>query len=62
MNDTQLETLDQVRQFLEGTETVGFQIESRKARYRWLQMPRLSVNIWSIAIFPWKMRNFPRFD
>jgi len=37
MNDTQLETLDQVRQFLEGTETVSFQIESKKARYRWLQ-------------------------
>ncbi len=31
MNDTQLETLDQVRQFLEGTETVSFQIESKNA-------------------------------
>ena len=37
MNDTQLETLDQVRQFLEGTETILFQIESKNARYRWLQ-------------------------
>jgi len=37
MNDPQLETLDQVRQFLEATETVSFQIESKKARYRWLQ-------------------------
>ena len=37
MNDTQLETLVQVRQFLEGTETVSFQIESKNARYRWLQ-------------------------
>jgi hypothetical protein len=37
MNDTQLETLDQVRQFLEGTEAVSFQIDSKKARYRWLQ-------------------------
>ena len=37
MNGTQLETLDQVRQFLEGTETVSFQIESKHARYRWLQ-------------------------
>ena len=37
MNDTQLETLDQVRQFLEGTETISFQIESKNARYRWLQ-------------------------
>jgi hypothetical protein len=37
MNDTQLETLDQIRQFLEGTETVSFQIESKDLRYRWLQ-------------------------
>jgi len=37
MNDTQLETLDQVRQFLEGTKAVSFQIESKDARYRWLQ-------------------------
>jgi transposase InsO family protein len=37
MNDTQLETLDQVRQFLEGAETVSFQIESKHTRYRWLQ-------------------------
>jgi transposase InsO family protein len=37
MNDIQLETLDQVRQFLEGTEAISFQIESKKARYRWLQ-------------------------
>ena len=31
MNDTQLETLNQVRQFLESTETVNFQIESKNA-------------------------------
>ena len=37
MNDTQLETLDQVRQFLEGTEAIRFQIESKDARYRWIQ-------------------------
>jgi hypothetical protein len=37
MNDTQLETLDQIRQFLEGTEAISFQIESKDARYRWIQ-------------------------
>jgi len=37
MNDTKLETLDQVRQFLEGTEAISFQIESKDARYRWIQ-------------------------
>src|SRR5450759_1582422 len=36
MNDTQLETLDQVRQFLEGSEAISFQIESKDARYHWL--------------------------
>ena len=37
MNDTQLETLDQVRQFLEGTEAISFQMESKDVRYRWIQ-------------------------
>ena len=37
MNDTQLETFDQVRQFLEGTEVIHFQIESKDTRYRWIQ-------------------------
>ncbi len=37
MNDTQLDTLDQVRQFLEGSEAISFQIESKDARYRWIQ-------------------------
>ncbi|MDD5265634.1 MAG: hypothetical protein PHO08_00715 [Methylococcales bacterium] len=37
MNDTQLETLDEARQFLEATEAVSFQIESKNTRYRWLQ-------------------------
>jgi hypothetical protein len=29
MNDTQLETLDQVQQFLDGTEAISFQIKSK---------------------------------
>ena len=37
MNDTKLETLEQVQQFLEGTVTVSFQIESKDARYRWIK-------------------------
>jgi hypothetical protein len=38
MNDTQLETLDQVRLFMEeGTEAVSFRIESKDMCYRWLQ-------------------------
>ena len=37
MNDAQLQTLDQVRHFLEGAEAISFQIDSKDARYRWLQ-------------------------
>jgi transposase InsO family protein len=37
MNDTQIETLEQVRHFLEGTEAVCFEIESKETRYRWTQ-------------------------
>ena len=37
MNDTQLETLDQVRQVLEGTEAISFQIINKETRYRWIQ-------------------------
>ncbi len=37
MNDTQIETLEQVRRFLEGTEAVCFEIESKETRYRWTQ-------------------------
>jgi hypothetical protein len=44
MNDTQLETLDQIRQFLEGTEAISFQIESKDARYRWIQNLRKHSN------------------
>ena len=35
MNDAQLETLAQIRQFLEGTEAISFQIENKETRYRW---------------------------
>ncbi len=37
MNGAQLETLDQIQQFLEGTEAISFQIEGKDAYYRWLQ-------------------------
>ena len=37
MNDTHIETLQQVRRFLEGTEAIRFEIESKEMRYRWTQ-------------------------
>ena len=37
MNDTHIETLEQVRGFLEGTEAVCFEIESKEMRYRWTE-------------------------
>jgi len=36
MNDTQLETLGQIKHFLEGTEAVSFQMENKDVRYRWI--------------------------
>ena len=36
MNDTQIKTLEQVRQFLGGTMAVEFAIESKEERYRWI--------------------------
>ena len=35
MNDTQIETLEQVRRFLEGTEAVCFEIEWDKWGHIW---------------------------
>ncbi len=37
MNDTHIEILQQIRRFLEGTEAIRFEIESKEMRYRWTQ-------------------------
>lgn len=37
MNDTQIKTLDQVRQFLEGTRVIGLAIDAKEDRYAWIQ-------------------------
>ena len=37
MNDTQIKTLEQVRQFLEGTADVELCTDSKKDRYAWIQ-------------------------
>lgn len=37
MNETELDTLEQVEKFLSGTETVSFQFVSKDERYEWLQ-------------------------
>ena len=37
MNDKQIKTLDDVRDFLEGTAEVEFSIEDKAERYRWIQ-------------------------
>ena len=35
MNDRDIQTLDQVRAFLEGTEHVEFEVQGKKERYAW---------------------------
>jgi hypothetical protein len=37
MNDTQIKTLEQVRQFLNGVETIDLVIETKEARYAWIR-------------------------
>lgn len=37
MNDTQIKTLEQVRQFLEGTGVVALTIDTQEDRYAWIQ-------------------------
>ncbi len=37
MNDTQLETIGQIRGFLAGTEAIEFSVESTPERYAWIQ-------------------------
>ena len=37
MNDTQLETIEQIQTFLSGTQTVDFIIEDKADRYAWIQ-------------------------
>jgi len=59
MNYTQLETLDQVRQFLEGTEAVSFQIESKAhaiagysmtlVKFRYLQLSKTDKGLITVT-------------
>ena len=37
MNEAQIVTLEQVQQFLDGTEAVSFTMSSKAERYRWIQ-------------------------
>ncbi len=37
MNDTQIKTLEQVRQFLDGTRAIDLVIETKKERYDWIR-------------------------
>ncbi len=37
MNDTQIKTLEQVRQILEGTANLELSIDAKEDRYAWIQ-------------------------
>ena len=36
MNDNKLQTLDDIRRFLDGTVEVEFSIQNKSERYRWI--------------------------
>jgi transposase InsO family protein len=44
MNDTQLETIEQIEAFLSGTQTVELIIEGKKERYSWIQRTLIRLN------------------
>ena len=37
MNDSQVSTLEQVRQILQGTDRIGIAISSKRERYDWIR-------------------------
>ncbi|HIL34585.1 MAG: hypothetical protein ABGX83_10960 [Nitrospira sp.] len=41
VNDTQLKTIEQIRQFLNGSEAVTFSIQMTKDRNGWIETMRL---------------------
>ena len=49
MNDTQLETIEQIRAFLAGTEAVEFLMESPLERYRWIQATLIRLRYVSLS-------------
>jgi transposase InsO family protein len=49
MNDTHIKTLDQVRQFLEGTEAVELAINCRDERYAWIEQTLIRLGYWRLS-------------
>ena len=45
MNDTSINTLDHVRQFLNGVGAMEFSIEAKAARYTWMQATLLRSHV-----------------
>ena len=44
MNDTRLETIDQIEAFLLATQTLEFSIEDKTERYEWIQCTLVRFN------------------
>ena len=44
MNDTRLETIDQIEAFLSATQTLEFSIEDKTERYEWIQCTLVRFN------------------
>ena len=49
MNDTQLETIEQIRAFLAGIEAIEFSMESPLERYRWIQATLIRLRYVSLS-------------
>ncbi len=49
MNDTQIKTLEQVRQFLEGTGVVDLTIDVKEDRYVWIQHALMRFRYWQLG-------------
>jgi transposase InsO family protein len=49
MNDTQLETIEQIRAFLAGTEAIEFSMQSPRERYTWIQATLIRLRYVSLS-------------
>ncbi|RLJ21528.1 integrase, partial [bacterium endosymbiont of Escarpia laminata] len=49
MNDKKIQTLDDIRAFLEGTAEIEFAIEGKDERYRWIQATLVRFRYFSLG-------------
>ena len=47
MNDEQIQTMDQIRAFLAGSEAMEFSVEGTAARYAWIAATLVKFGYWT---------------